>query len=349
MDASKRAKLPQVARASVRAADKSGALDRNEYTMAVARADVLKRLNLTEVDSEGKKIIKEAVMKALAALGENEEQSSNEEVSEEQLEDNEEVEEEPPRKGRRRETKLKAPSESEDSKSDSFDPFDDDEEPPRKRARSSKVASRGASASTGRSRTSTPLKQGKPSAKSVEVIEDSDDEAAPAKRKLSTSPSPASSMSSVYDEPPKQKGKAGSAPKKTATKAKGKKDPNEGLSPDEAQIADLKRIVVACGVRKQWTKEFADCPTPSSQINHLKSILHSLGMKGKPTMGKAKSLKERRELAQELNDVKEFEASRGAERPRRGHAEPDRRVSASGAMAAVMDFLDDDDDDDDDK
>ncbi|KLT42861.1 hypothetical protein CC85DRAFT_285208 [Cutaneotrichosporon oleaginosum] len=336
MDASKRAKLPQVARASVRAADKSGALDRNEYTMAVARADVLKRLNLTEVDSEGKKIIKEAVMKALAALGENEEQSSNEEVSEEQLEDNEEVEEEPPRKGRRRETKLKAPSESEDSKSDSFDPFDDDEEPPRKRARSSKVASRGASASTGRSRTSTPLKQGKPSAKSVEVIEDSDDEAAPAKRKLSTSPSPASSMSSTpHTRAP--------VPLRVATSR------SQQLSPDEAQIADLKRIVVACGVRKQWTKEFADCPTPSSQINHLKSILHSLGMKGKPTMGKAKSLKERRELAQELNDVKEFEASRGAERPRRGHAEPDRRVSASGAMAAVMDFLDDDDDDDDDK
>lgn len=64
----------------------------------------------------------------------------------------------------------------------------------------------------------------------------------------------------------------------------------EQLSPDEAKVNDLKRIVVACGVRKQWcvtttyrvistiltnrlsryeicvlipsrSKEFADCPT----------------------------------------------------------------------------------------
>jgi hypothetical protein len=42
------------------------------------------------------------------------------------------------------------------------------------------------------------------------------------------------------------------------------------------------------------------------------------------------------------DDVQEFEAERGAARPRRGRAEPERKVSASGAMAAVLDFLDDD-------
>ncbi len=36
-------------------------------------------------------------------------------------------------------------------------------------------------------------------------------------------------MSSVYDEPPKKCGKA-EKPKPTAKKAKGKKDPNEGVS-----------------------------------------------------------------------------------------------------------------------
>jgi hypothetical protein len=36
-------------------------------------------------------------------------------------------------------------------------------------------------------------------------------------------------MSSVYDEPPKKRGKA-EKPKPTAKKAKGKKDPNEGVS-----------------------------------------------------------------------------------------------------------------------
>lgn len=53
---------------------------------------------------------------------------------------------------------------------------------------------------------------------------------------------------------------------------------NYQVSPDEAKVTELKRIVVACGVRKQWyvrasegqgkhcltsyrSKEFADYPT----------------------------------------------------------------------------------------
>ncbi|OCF53960.1 hypothetical protein L486_08549 [Kwoniella mangroviensis CBS 10435] len=149
-------------------------------------------------------------------------------------------------------------------------------------------------------------------------------------------------MSSVYDEPPTMKTKSrksASAPasgkrkskvksvsvlssdeEKPSTKKrkganctekKNKKDPNEGLSPGEAKLADLKRIVVACGVRKQWAKEFADCPTTSSQIRHVQGLLSSLGIKGQPTLGKAKTLKAKRELAQELDDVKTFEAARG--------------------------------------
>ncbi|WVQ69545.1 uncharacterized protein L199_007765 [Kwoniella botswanensis] len=148
-----------------------------------------------------------------------------------------------------------------------------------------------------------------------------------------------SDMSSVYDEPPPSKSKARKSasasvsavgkrksvsksvsvlssddekpPKKSRGSNKNKKDPNEGLSPDEAKLADLKRIVVACGVRKQWAKEFADCPTTSSQIRHVQGLLSSLGMKGQPTLGKAKALKAKRELAQELDDVKTFEAARG--------------------------------------
>ncbi|WWC86639.1 uncharacterized protein L201_001516 [Kwoniella dendrophila CBS 6074] len=143
-----------------------------------------------------------------------------------------------------------------------------------------------------------------------------------------------SDMSSVYDEPPTRSRKSGSGSKissrrrsksgsadlscddepsrkRTKSAPKKKKNPNEGLSRDEAKVADLKRIVTACGVRKQWAKEFADCPTTSSQIRHLQNLLSSLGMKGNPTLGKAKSLKEKRELAQELDDVQTFEAARG--------------------------------------
>jgi hypothetical protein len=39
---------------------------------------------------------------------------------------------------------------------------------------------------------------------------------------------------------------------------------------------------------------------PASQVRHLESLLRSLGMKGQPTKGKAKSLKQKRELAAEL-------------------------------------------------
>ena len=59
------------------------------------------------------------------------------------------------------------------------------------------------------------------------------------------------------------------------------------------------------------SKEFADCPTvssvripadqqPKEQTSRLLAMLKDLGMKGTPTLGKAKALKEKRELAQEL-------------------------------------------------
>jgi hypothetical protein len=38
---------------------------------------------------------------------------------------------------------------------------------------------------------------------------------------------------------------------------------NVQLPPDEARVVELKKIVVACGVRKQWSKELADCETVS--------------------------------------------------------------------------------------
>ncbi|WWC59737.1 uncharacterized protein I303_102299 [Kwoniella dejecticola CBS 10117] len=212
------------------------------------------------------------------------------------------------------------------------------------------------------------------------------------------------SMSSVYDEPPsrsKSKSKSKNSTKgskqksksvlsdeedeeeKPAKRKKGtvntkakKKDPNEGLSPDEARVADLKRTVVACGVRKQWAKEFANCPTTSSQIRHLQNLLSSLGMKGTPTLGKAKSLKEKRELAQELDDVTTFEAARGVsadtdtqarrtrgsvssqptkkkrkivasdESDEEGQDEPEELDKEESALGAVMDFLGGDSDSD---
>lgn len=59
-------------------------------------------------------------------------------------------------------------------------------------------------------------------------------------------------------------------------------------------------MVVACGVRKVWKKEFEGLDKPSQQIKRLHSILGDLGMTPRYTLEKAKAIRERRELAQEL-------------------------------------------------
>ncbi|ORY30223.1 hypothetical protein BCR39DRAFT_530046 [Naematelia encephala] len=191
-----------------------------------------------------------------------------------------------------------------------------------------------------------------------------------------------SEMSSVYDIPPsKSRGKKGdvdrheSKAKKRKSSSTGKdngngrvvkrnkekKDPDEGLDPDEAKVNELKRIVVACGVRKQWSKEFADIPKAREQIRALQRILSELGMKGSPTISKARAIKERRELAAELDDVREFEATRGlsADKPRASRSrakqavvesnsaseedddEDDGQPKQQSALVAVLDFLED--------
>ncbi|KAG1734084.1 uncharacterized protein EDB91DRAFT_620819 [Suillus paluster] len=118
-----------------------------------------------------------------------------------------------------------------------------------------------------------------------------------------------SELSTVIDEPPKKR-------KKKQDKDSGKTGPKEhkkgmksnagGSSKHDEAVSKLKAMVVACGVRKQWKKEFANLDTPSAQIKRLKEILSDLGMVGRPTLEKAKAIKAERELAQELRDVQEF-------------------------------------------
>jgi hypothetical protein len=68
--------------------------------------------------------------------------------------------------------------------------------------------------------------------------------------------------------------------------------------------------VVACGVRKVWKKEFTNLDTPSGQIKRLNEILKDLGMSGRPSLEKARSLRAQRELAQELSAYLERFASK---------------------------------------
>ena len=58
-------------------------------------------------------------------------------------------------------------------------------------------------------------------------------------------------------------------------------------------------LVVACGVRKQWTRELDGLNT-GAQIAHIRKILSDLGMVGRLSMEQAREIRAQRELAQEL-------------------------------------------------
>ncbi|OSX64344.1 hypothetical protein POSPLADRAFT_1073872, partial [Postia placenta MAD-698-R-SB12] len=121
-----------------------------------------------------------------------------------------------------------------------------------------------------------------------------------------------SEMSVLIDEPPKRGRKRSGKDGETKTKAKREpkekksKPPAKELSKDEETVKRLKSLVVACGVRRVWAKEFKDLERPSDQIKRLKQILADLGMTGRMSLEQAKAIREKRELAQELEDVQTF-------------------------------------------
>ncbi|KAG8950266.1 hypothetical protein FRC04_007900 [Tulasnella sp. 424] len=101
------------------------------------------------------------------------------------------------------------------------------------------------------------------------------------------------------------------------------------MDKNEEEIKRLKSFVVACGVRKKWAspappsltsptiipltstkrvKEFEGLTTPAQQINKLRKILADLGMTGRLSLEKAKEIREKREFAQEMEDIQEFNA-----------------------------------------
>jgi hypothetical protein len=63
---------------------------------------------------------------------------------------------------------------------------------------------------------------------------------------------------------------------------------------------DHQSFVVACGVRKVWSRVFENIEVPAQQIKKLREILAELGMTGRLSLEQAKRIKEKRELAKEL-------------------------------------------------
>ncbi|KAF8634198.1 hypothetical protein AX15_001012 [Amanita polypyramis BW_CC] len=116
-----------------------------------------------------------------------------------------------------------------------------------------------------------------------------------------------SELSIMIDEPPKKRKSSKPESKSTGRGSTRKRKSPEPLSKDEETIKRLKSLVVACGVRKAWSKVFEGMNKPSQQIRKLKEILSDLGMKGRHSLEQAKAIREKRELAQELEDVQSFE------------------------------------------
>ncbi|KAK7532891.1 putative transcriptional regulator [Phyllosticta citribraziliensis] len=118
-----------------------------------------------------------------------------------------------------------------------------------------------------------------------------------------------SELSSLLDEPPppkaKRQKKSAAGEKKPAkpkaTKAKQEKE----VDPQDAEIKRLQGWLVKCGIRKVWGKELKPYTTPREKINHLKAMLKDAGMDGRYSVEKARQIKERRELAADLEAVQE--------------------------------------------
>lgn len=124
-----------------------------------------------------------------------------------------------------------------------------------------------------------------------------------------------SEMSVLIDDPPPKKKKAAPRQKKsTSPGAKPTKKPSskgKELSPDDEEIKRLQSWLLKCGIRKLWHRELASCDTPKAKIAHLKGMLTDAGMTGRFSAERAKSIKEARELKEELEAAKDFEEKFG--------------------------------------
>ncbi|KAJ2780434.1 hypothetical protein H4R18_003453 [Coemansia javaensis] len=91
----------------------------------------------------------------------------------------------------------------------------------------------------------------------------------------------------------------GPKPKKRARAAAAATAGSKG---SETTIKNLKNYVSKCGVRKVWSKELAGM-SAAQQVRHLKGLLESLGVEGRPTLEKCRRIKDKRDLQAELEDI----------------------------------------------
>lgn len=169
------------------------------------------------------------------------------------------------------------------------------------------------------------------------VQSDSDPEFSDKKRKVSSSSrnkpddnKSDSEISSLVDEPIKKNRRksASSDTGKSKAKTTRAKKPAQPLSKEEETIKELKALVRLCGVHKIWSKELNGLDL-NSQITQIRKILTDLGMKGRMSTEQAIRIRDRREFAQELDDVQRFGNAIAAGKPF-GAQGTSRRVSKRG-------------------
>ncbi|KAI6381322.1 hypothetical protein MCOR25_001255 [Pyricularia grisea] len=153
-----------------------------------------------------------------------------------------------------------------------------------------------------------------------------------------------SSMSIVYDEPPKRKkgkSKGSTEPKmKKAAKASSNKKTTaaDAASPDELEIKKLQGQLVKCGIRKIWAfelKQYGD--DAKAKIKHLRGVLRDIGMDGRFSEAKAREIKEMRELAADLEAVQEMDKAWGVG----GRASRSRAAASKTKKKSAEDSEDD--------
>ena len=124
-----------------------------------------------------------------------------------------------------------------------------------------------------------------------------DEDEAPKKRRKSKDPS---------DRNPKN-------PPKSSAVSKTK--PQTEDDPDTAEVKRLQGWLVKCGIRKLWGKELKPYETSKQKIKHLRDMLTEAGMSGRYSVEKAAQIKEARELAADIEAVKEGNVRWGMGKP----------------------------------
>jgi hypothetical protein len=169
--------------------------------------------------------------------------------------------------------------------------------------------------------------------------EESDDETKP-KASEAEEKAPIDDMSSelsdVIDEPPKPKRKKKEVGASASSSSKSKKPASAPTAdnPDDVEMKKLQSQLTKCGIRKIWgveLKRFGE--DNKAKIRHLKRLLQDAGMDGRFSEAKAREIKERRELAADLEAVTAMDQAWGAGT---GRASRSRASASAGASKTKM-------------